>query len=636
MIERILRWFESRIDPFANGPGGEPPAGLMAFYWYFVRQAWPWFAAVLAAGAIVAFIEVAMFRYVGSIVDLLGRTTPERVWHEHGTTFLWMLAVVLIGRPLAGAFHDLVVRQSILAPFTNLVRWQSHRHVVRQSVSFFQNDFAGRIAARVMQTGSALRASVIETVDALWFAGLYAASALVLFADADLWLATPLALWVVGYVLLLRYFVPRLRQLARDLSDRNSLLNGRIVDGYTNIMTVKLFAHAAREEAYVRAAMGEHVDAFRAQLRAITAMTTAVAVLNSLMLGATGAVAVVLWQAGIVGLGAIAFATGLAIRIVNMSGWIMWEVTGIFENVGQVQEGMATIARPLTVTDRPAAPPLQIGKGREAGERTGGGLVRFEDVSFHYGRASGIIEHLSLAVKPGERVGLVGRSGAGKSTLISLLLRFYDVDGGRITIDGQDIASVTQESLRGAVGVVTQDTSLLHRSVADNIRYGRPEASDADVEAAARRAHATAFIADLTDPAGRTGYAAHVGERGVKLSGGQRQRIAIARVLLKDAPILVLDEATSALDSEVEAAIQDDLEALMEGKTVIAIAHRLSTIARMDRLIVIDNGRIVEDGRHEELIRRGGLYADLWKRQSGGFIADQQQEAPRGDVVAAG
>ncbi|WP_334176133.1 ABC transporter ATP-binding protein [Pseudoxanthobacter sp.] len=613
MLERMLRWFEGRIDPFAPGPGGEPPSGLMAFYWYFVRQAWPWFAAVLAAGAIVALIEVAMFRYVGSIVDLLGRTTPERVWQEHGLTFLWMLAVVLLGRPLAGAFHDLVVRQTILAPFTNLVRWQSHRHVVQQSVSFFQNDFAGRIAARVMQTGTALRASVIESVDALWFAGLYAASALVLFADADLWLALPLALWVVGYVLLLRHFVPKLRRLARDLSDRNSLLTGRIVDGYTNIMTVKLFAHAEREEAYVRGAMGEHVEAFRAQLRSITAMTTSVAVLNSLMLGATGAVAVVLWQAGIVGLGAIAFATGLAIRIVNMSGWIMWEVTGIFENVGQVQEGMATIARPLTVTDRPAAPPLAVERG----------LVRFEDVSFHYGRASGIIEHLSLTVRPGERVGLVGRSGAGKSTLISLLLRFYDVDGGRITIDGQDVSAVTQESLRGAIGVVTQDTSLLHRSVADNIRYGRPDAGAAEMEAAARRAHATDFIADLSDPKGRTGYEAHVGERGVKLSGGQRQRIAIARVLLKDAPILILDEATSALDSEVEAAIQDDLETLMEGKTVIAIAHRLSTIARMDRLIVIDDGRIVEDGSHADLIRRGGLYADLWKRQSGGFIADQ-------------
>ncbi|SHO63094.1 ATP-binding cassette, subfamily B, multidrug efflux pump [Pseudoxanthobacter soli DSM 19599] len=613
MINRLLSWFEGRIDPFAAGSGGQPPAGLMAFYWYFVRQAWVWFAMVLLAGALVAIVEVAMFRYVGSIVDLLGTTTPEKVFQEHGETLLWMLAVVLFARPFATVFHDLVVRQAILPPFTNLIRWQSHRHVVRQSMAFFQNDFAGRIASRVMQTGSSLRASVVETVDALWFAGLYAASALVLFADADIWLAMPLFLWVIGYILLLRHFVPKLRDLARVLSERNSLLTGRIVDGYTNIMTVKLFAHAEREDAYVREAMGEHVSAFRKQLRSVTAMTVSVNVLNCLMLGATGAVAVLLWQAGVVGLGAIAFTTGLAIRIVNMSGWIMWEVTGIFENVGQVQEGMMTIAQPLTVVDRPNAPKLDVPRGE----------VRFENITFHYGRSEGIIERLSLTVKPGERIGLVGRSGAGKSTLVSLLLRFYDLEGGRIVIDGQDVADVSQESLRAAIGVVTQDTSLLHRSVADNILYGRPDAAPEAVEAAAERAHATAFIGDLVDPKGRRGYEAHVGERGVKLSGGQRQRIAIARVLLKDAPILILDEATSALDSEVEAAIQDDLDALMEGKTVIAIAHRLSTIARMDRLIVLDGGAIVEDGSHEELIARGGLYADLWRRQSGGFIAHE-------------
>ncbi|WP_208948357.1 ABC transporter ATP-binding protein [Segnochrobactrum spirostomi] len=607
---RIVSWFESRIDPFRVPPEGTPPPGLGAFYWYFVRQAGPWFLAVLAAGAIVAGVEVSMFRYVGAIVDVLGKTSPERVFIEYGPTLAWMLGVVLFARPLATALHDLVVRQAIVPQFTALVRWQSHRHVIRQSLSFFQNDFAGRLSSRVMQTGPALRESVVNVVDALWFAGIYAGSALLLFAQADLWLATPLFLWVIGYVLVLRWFVPRLRGLSKSVSEANSLLTGRIVDGYTNIATVKMFAHAEREEVYVREAMDAQLGAFRRQLRAITAMTLSIAVLNSLMLGATGTVAVLLWQAGSVGLGAIAFATGLAIRIVNMSGWIMWEVNGIFENVGQVQEGMMTIAKPLTVVDKPDAVPLAVSRGE----------VRFERVRFHYGKGSGIIDELSLSVRPGERVGLVGRSGAGKSTLVNLLLRFHDLEGGRILIDGQDIAGVRQESLRAAIGVVTQDTSLLHRSVRDNITYGRPDADQAAIEAAAARAHAGEFIASLVDPAGRQGYDAHVGERGVKLSGGQRQRIAIARVLLKDAPILILDEATSALDSEVEAAIQEDLETLMVGKTVIAIAHRLSTIARMDRLVVLDRGAILEEGRHDELIRRGGLYADLWRRQSGGFL----------------
>ena len=619
----MLAWLERRIDPFRSGGGETPPPGLGAFYWHFVRQAWPWFVAVLAAGAFVAGVEVMMFRYIGELVDLLETTTPARVFADNGVTFAWMLAVVLLLRPLSGALHDLVVRQALAPSFTALVRWQSHRHVIRQSLAFFQNDFAGRIASRVMQTAPALRESVINVVDALWFALIYAVSALAFFADADPWLALPLAVWLVAYVTLLRLFVPRLRDLSKTVSEMHSQLTGRIVDGYTNVMTVKLFAHAEREEAYVREAVEEHVGEYRRQMRAITAMTVSVTVINSLMIAATGTMAVVLWQGGLVGLGAIAFATGLAIRLVNMSGWIMWEVAGIFENVGQVQEGMLTIAQPLAITDVPAAPALAVPRGE----------VRFETVRFHYGKGEGVFEALDLVVRPGERVGVVGRSGAGKSTLVGLLLRFHDLEGGRILIDGQDIAGVTQESLRAAIGVVTQDTSLLHRSVRDNVRYGLPQASDEAIAEAARKAHAGAFIADLVDPSGRRGYDAHVGERGVKLSGGQRQRIAIARVLLKDAPILVLDEATSALDSEVEAAIQEELDTLMAGKTVIAIAHRLSTIARMDRLIVLDEGRIVETGRHDDLVRRGGLYADLWRRQSGGFLADQAPAPARTDAA---
>ena len=486
----MIAWFERRIAWDRQPPAERPPNGILGFYWYHVRQAWPWFGAVLVAGALVAAIEVAMFRYIGSIVDILGHTTPDRVVAEYGTTFLSMLAVVLVARPLAGAFHDIAVRQVLAPPFTALVRWQSHRQVLRQSLSFFQNDFAGRLSSRVMQTAPALRESALNVVDALWFATMYAVSALALFADADLWLALPLAIWLVVYVGLLRLFVPRLQGLARMVAEKHSQLSGRIVDGYTNIMTVKLFAHAEREEAYVREAMVEHLGAYRKQMRAITAMTISVSTANSIMLAATGTVSVLLWQSGVVGLGSIAVATGLAIRLVNMSGWIMWEVAGVFENVGQVQEGIATIARPVEVVDRPEAGVLDVPRGE----------VRFESVRFHYGRGSGVFDDLTLKVAAGERIGLVGRSGAGKSTLVSLLLRFHDLEGGRVLIDGTDIAGVTQESLRAAIGVVTQDTSLLHRSVRDNVRYGKPDATDAEVRAAADRAHASDFIATLVDP----------------------------------------------------------------------------------------------------------------------------------------
>ncbi len=620
LIRSITGFFESLINPFRQHDPSMPPPTLYAFYWHYTKQVWPVLLALMFVGLFVSLIEVSIFRYAGELVDMLGHTTPERMLRDYGWTFAWMAFVVVIARPVFNILHDLLVQQSLAPSFTNLVRWQTHRYVLRQTVGFFTNDFAGRIASKIIQTGPALRESVVQVCDALWFVTIYSISSLVLFGQIELWLTVPLAIWIACFVFVLTYFVPRIRKRSVIVSEARSMLTGRIVDSYTNIQTVKLFAHTSREDDYALDAVNDHQKKFQRSTRMITAMSSTVVIMNGLLIGSTAALGVYLWSVGSLSLGALTIAAGLAFRIATMSGWIMWTSIGIFDNVGAVQEGMETIARPQDLIDKPQAGELKVAKGE----------IRFENVTFHYGRKSGIIENLSLTIKPGEKVGLVGRSGAGKSTIANLLLRFYDLEGGRIVIDGQDIAQVSQDSLRAQIGLITQDTSLLHRSIRDNILYGKPEAGDEAMAEAARQAHADGFVPGLSDHWGRQGFDAHVGERGAKLSGGQRQRVAIARVLLKDAPILVLDEATSALDSEVEAAIQESFYRLMVGKTVIAIAHRLSTIAAMDRLVVLDHGQIVEMGKHADLVRQGGLYASLWSRQSGGFLDPAPERAETG------
>ncbi len=607
----IFRWFESLIDAFKEPVDHMPPQSVGRFYAFYLRQVWPVFATAIVVGFVVAIVEVSLFGFVGSIVDMAKGAPAKDFFRLHGHELLWMALVALVARPLSIGLHDMLINQAVVPSLTNRIRWQQHRYVIRQSLTFFQNDYAGRIANRIMQTGASLRESAVQIVDAIWYVVIYTGSALVLFAKADVWLALPLVLWLVAYVATLSYFIPRTKERSWRASEARSKLMGRIVDGYSNVLTLKLFAHTQREEAYVAEAMREQTDLLRRMTRLTTAMDATITALNGFLIVGTSGLAVWLWNEGKVTVGAIALATGLVIRINNMSGWIMWVVNGIFENIGTVQDGITTIAQPRAVQDREDAVPLEVNAG----------AVRFEQIHFHYGKQGGVIAGLDLAVRAGEKIGLVGPSGAGKSTLVNVMLRLYDLEGGRILIDGQDIAGVTQESLRSQVGVVTQDTSLLHRSIRDNLLYGRPDANEEQLLEAVRKARADEFIPQLIDSEGRAGYEALVGERGVKLSGGQRQRIAIARVLLKDAPILVLDEATSALDSEAEAAIQSSLDILMQGKTVIAIAHRLSTIARMDRLVVLDKGQIVESGTHAQLIAHDGLYARLWRRQTGGFVA---------------
>ncbi len=610
----MFKWFEDLVDPFENDDLGVPPKGFVAFCWYYTKPIWPILLTVSVLGAIVAILEVYIFTYLGDLVNWLEAEDKATFVQDNWPALLGMTVVLLVVRPIVEAIWQLLFHQGLMGTYPMSVRWRVHRYLLRQSVSFYQDDFAGRIANKLMQTALGVREVVTRIVDILVYVAVYFTAALFVVSEANLWLGLPFAVWLAAYIAVNRVIIPKLRDVSKKQADARSLMTGHVVDAYTNIATVKLFSHADREEAYARKSMSEFLLTVFRQMRLVTVLNIILTAINMLLLFSVGWLSIVLWQQNAVTTGDIAIAIALVLRLQGMAHWILWELSGLFENVGTVQDGIATISRDRDVQDIPGAKELIVPKGE----------LKFSDIRFHYGKTSGIIENLNLDIKPGEKVGLIGRSGAGKSTLVNLLLRFYDLEGGRIFIDGQDIAQVRQDDLRANIGVVTQDTSLLHRSIFENVAYGKPDVSREAVQEALEKAHAHEFVGGLSDQAGRKGLDAHVGERGVKLSGGQRQRIAIARVLLKNAPILILDEATSALDSEVEIAIQESLFNLMEGKTVIAIAHRLSTIAAMDRLIVMDGGRIIEEGRHEDLLEKKGLYAQFWSHQSGGFLASAQ------------
>ncbi len=606
----MFKFFETRIEPFPVAEPVQPPSGLLAFCWYFTSGVWPYLLAVSVLVALVSGLEVLLFGFMGNVVDWLSTADRATFLQDETATLIWMGFIILIALPVVTLFHSTVLHQTIFGNYPMIIRWQAHRYLLSQSFEFYQDEFAGRIATKVMQASLGVREAVLKILDVMVYVVVYFFGGMILVASFDVLMAVPFVIWLAAYVLVLRYYLPRMADIAKRQADARSLMTGRIVDSYTNIMTVKLFAHAGRETTYARDAMEGFLKTVHPQMRYATMLNLWLNIINSLLLTGVGAIGIWSWIDGASSVGAVAVGAGLVLRLNGMSHWIMWELSSMFEHIGMVRDAMGTISQASKVRDKSDAKTLVVSKG----------AISIEQIKFHYGKESGVIDGLSLTIAPGEKVGVVGRSGAGKTTLMNVLLRLYDLESGTVSIDGQNIADVTQDSLRSQVGVVTQDTSLLHRSVADNIAYGIGQATREQVIAAARRASAHEFILDLEDAKGRIGYDAHVGERGVKLSGGQRQRIAIARVFLKDAPILLMDEATSALDSEVEAAIQENLLELMKGKTVIAIAHRLSTISALDRLVVLDQGKIVEEGSHNELIRQGGLYADLWNRQSGGFI----------------
>ncbi|MDD1795141.1 ABC transporter ATP-binding protein/permease [Enterovibrio sp. ZSDZ42] len=608
----MYKLFERVTAAFPQSQTEQPPNGLLAFCRHYTKGFERPLVAMSLLTALIAVAEVSLFGFMGQMVDWLTSQNPDTFLEQEGSTLIGMGLLVLIGMPLLVTVHSLVLHQSLLGNYPMSIRWLAHRYLLKQSISFYQNDFAGRIATKVMQTALSIRETVMKLLDVAVYISVYFTAMLVMVGQADIRLMIPLLIWLLAYIGIQIYFVPRLKAVSTEQADARSLMTGRIVDSYTNIATVKLFSHTDRETEYAEEGMNTFLDTVYRQMRLATGFNIAVEIINYILVFSIAAISIWLWLDSAISVGAIAIAVSLALRINGMSKWIMWEIGSLFENIGTVVDGMTTLSKPVEVSDKANAPALDVPKGE----------ISFDDVRFHYGEGKGVIEKLNLNIKPGEKVGLVGRSGAGKSTLVNLLMRFHDVEGGQIRIDGQNISAVTQDSLRANIGMVTQDTSLLHRSIRENILYGNPDAGEEAMLEASQRAQAHQFIENLSDPHGNTGYDSQVGERGVKLSGGQRQRVAISRVLLKDAPILILDEATSALDSEVEAAIQESLYQLMEGKTVIAIAHRLSTIAAMDRLIVLDNGEIAEEGTHQELIASGGIYAQLWQHQTGGFIGD--------------
>ncbi|EIO4094603.1 ABC transporter ATP-binding protein [Vibrio parahaemolyticus] len=609
----MFKRFEGFTEPFPKSTPDQPPSGIFAFLRHYTRGYEKPLIIMSLMSTIVAIVEVMLFGAMGQLVDWLSTSNPETFLQDNQADLIFYGVLLLVVMPLLVVIYSLLVHQTLLGNYPMSIRWLAHRYLLNQSLNFYQDDFAGRVATKVMQTSLAVRETVMKSMDVFVYVTVYFTSMIVMLAAADWRLMIPMIVWLLVYIAIQIYFVPKLKDVASEQADARSTMTGRIVDSYTNIQTVKLFSHSQRETQYAEQGMKGFLNTVYRQMRLVTGFDVAVEISNYILVFSVAALSIYLWLDSAISVGAIAIAVSLALRVNGMSMWIMWEVGALFENMGTVVDGMKTLSKPIDIQDKPNAKDLVVSQGG----------IQFDNVSFHYGENKGVINHLNLDIKPGEKVGLVGRSGAGKSTLVNLLLRFHDVEEGSIKIDGQNIADVTQDSLRSKIGMVTQDTSLLHRSIRDNILYGNPTASEEELLKATKQAHAHEFIETLTDPFGNVGYDAQVGERGVKLSGGQRQRIAISRVLLKDAPLLVLDEATSALDSEVEAAIQESLNELMQGKTVIAIAHRLSTIAQMDRLIVLDKGNVVEQGTHQELIAHNGIYAQLWAHQTGGFLGEE-------------